>query len=150
MDFQQSRGRNAGRNRTQRIIAETRKTVCAGQSFSSGSFNKGVLQWREQRPDIIYISRKTFCVIAGAERRCRLAEKGEEYKDETLSVRAFGSTDVGVSFLLQAGGKKIFATCKASSVLSKLDIQTMSGGERKQGLKNSTALSAQVHGIFSG
>ena len=28
----------AGMNRTQRIIAETRKTVCAGQSFSSGSF----------------------------------------------------------------------------------------------------------------
>lgn len=25
-----------------------------------------------------------------------------------MSVRAFGSTDVGVSFLLQAGGKKIF------------------------------------------
>ena len=35
-------------------------------------------------------------------------KKGEEYKDETLSVRAFGSTDVGVSFLLQASGKKIF------------------------------------------
>lgn len=49
-----------------------------------------------------------FASSQGAERRCRLAEKGEEYKDETLSVRAFGSTDVGVSFLLQAGGKRFF------------------------------------------
>ena len=36
--FSNQEAGNAGRNRTQRIIAETRKTVCAGQSFSSGSF----------------------------------------------------------------------------------------------------------------
>lgn len=35
-------------------------------------------------------------------------KKGEVYEDELLKVHAFGSTDVGVSFLIEVDGKKVF------------------------------------------
>ena len=40
------------------LFAPPRKVICAGQSFSSRSFNKEVLDWKTQRPDIIYIFSK--------------------------------------------------------------------------------------------
>ena len=35
-------------------------------------------------------------------------EKGGSYKDDCLSVQAFGSTDQGISFLIEISGKSIF------------------------------------------
>ena len=35
-------------------------------------------------------------------------KKGDVYQDEHLTIRAFGSTDVGISFLIEAQGKLIF------------------------------------------
>ena len=35
-------------------------------------------------------------------------KKGDCYADDVLRVHAFGSTDVGISFLVEAEGKKIF------------------------------------------
>ena len=35
-------------------------------------------------------------------------EKGGEYRDDLITVRAYGSTDEGVSFYIEAGGLKIF------------------------------------------
>jgi L-ascorbate metabolism protein UlaG (beta-lactamase superfamily) len=34
--------------------------------------------------------------------------KGEQYRDERVAVKAYGSTDEGISFYIEAGGKKIF------------------------------------------
>ena len=34
--------------------------------------------------------------------------KGEEYRDECVTIKAYGSTDEGVSFYIEAGGLKIF------------------------------------------
>lgn len=37
-----------------------------------------------------------------------MVEEGDCYADDVLRVHAFGSTDVGISFLVEAEGKKIF------------------------------------------
>jgi L-ascorbate metabolism protein UlaG (beta-lactamase superfamily) len=34
--------------------------------------------------------------------------KGETFKDEKIKIKAFGSTDEGISFFIETGGKKIF------------------------------------------
>ena len=91
------------------LLRRPGKLYVLASHFHPDHFNKEVLQWREQRPDIIYIFSKDILRHRRAQKEDAVwLKKGEEYKDETLSVRAFGSTDVGVSFLLQAGGKKIF------------------------------------------
>ena len=72
-------------------------------------FNPEVLEWRNQKPDIRYIFSKDILGRRGvaAADACFLA-KGEAFSDECLSVRAFGSTDIGISFLIEAEGRKIF------------------------------------------
>lgn len=72
-------------------------------------FNPLVLEWREQRPDIIYIlSHDILKKKKVAKEAAIFLRKGESYSDELLRVEAFGSTDVGVSFWVEVAGKTLF------------------------------------------
>lgn len=72
-------------------------------------FNPEILKWKQVRPDIHYIFSKDIL-------RKRLVHqsdadfllKNQVWEDETVRIQAFGSTDVGVSFLIETGGEKIF------------------------------------------
>lgn len=44
----------------------------------------------------------------GRERRCNLSQKEDSYEDHNLWIKAFGSTDSGISFLIEAEGKRLF------------------------------------------
>ena len=75
--------------------------------FHADHFNPHIFSWREQKADVRYILSKDIW----RHRRscCRDVEahwliKDGTYTDDLLSVRAFGSTDVGVSFLLETEG----------------------------------------------
>mgnify|MGYP000079089040 FL=1 len=72
-------------------------------------FNKEVLTFREKHPDIVYIFSQD---ILHEEKLLSTdavwLKKGDCYADDVLRVHAFGSTDVGISFLVEAEGKKIF------------------------------------------
>lgn len=72
-------------------------------------FNPEILEWQNERPDIQYI------LSYDIKRKLRhstvdavFLKKGEMWQDEELTVQAFGSTDVGVSFLIDAEGERIF------------------------------------------
>lgn len=72
-------------------------------------FNKEILQWRLRKPSIRYILSKDILGCKKArEEDAFFIDKGEEYEDSLLSVKAFGSTDAGISFLIEVDGKKIF------------------------------------------
>ncbi|MDR1724703.1 MAG: MBL fold metallo-hydrolase [Tannerella sp.] len=72
-------------------------------------FNSEILQWRSQRPDIKYIlSRDILKKRYAAASDATFLKKGECFEDENIKVQAFGSTDVGVSFLLATESKLIF------------------------------------------
>lgn len=91
------------------LLRRPGKLYVLASHFHPDHFNKEVLRWREVRPDITFVFSKDILRHRKAQQEEALwLKKGEEYEDGTLSVRAFGSTDVGVSFLIQAGGKKIF------------------------------------------
>ncbi|MBM6713426.1 MBL fold metallo-hydrolase [Phocaeicola coprocola] len=72
-------------------------------------FNKEALTFREKHPDIVYIFSQD---ILHEEKLLSTdavwLKKGDCYADDVLRVHAFGSTDVGISFLVEAEGKKIF------------------------------------------
>lgn len=72
-------------------------------------FNPEVLTWRQEHPDIRFIFSKDILEhkLAKPDDACYL-EKGETWSDGMLEVEAFGSTDLGISFLLHLGGKSIF------------------------------------------
>lgn len=72
-------------------------------------FNPEVLSWRLQRPDIVYLLSQDIQALHEAEQAEAVwLKQGDSYSDERLSVHAFGSTDVGISFLVEVDGRKIF------------------------------------------
>lgn len=77
--------------------------------FHPDHFNPEVLQWKEQRPDIHYIFSKDILRHRRANKESAYyISKGESYEDNTLRIDAFGSTDVGSSFLIHLQGMRIF------------------------------------------
>ena len=72
-------------------------------------FNPEILTWKEKCPDIRYVFSKDILKkkLVSADDASFLI-KGDVWEDELVRVKAFGSTDVGVSFLIQTEGKMIF------------------------------------------
>jgi len=79
--------------------------------FSSHShpdhFNTAILDWQKKHPKIHYIFSKDINVEQSAENITFLAPE-EECQIGPLQVKAFGSTDLGVSFLVKVDGTSIF------------------------------------------
>jgi L-ascorbate metabolism protein UlaG (beta-lactamase superfamily) len=77
--------------------------------FHPDHFNPEILSWREKRPDIHYIFSRDILKHrrAKADDACYI-KKGERYEDTNLCIEAFGSTDVGSSFLIDLQGVRIF------------------------------------------
>ena len=72
-------------------------------------FNPEILGWKLVNPDIRYIFSKDILdnKQAGAKDAYYL-DKLDGYEDDILTIKAYGSTDLGVSFLIKVGGKVIF------------------------------------------
>ena len=72
-------------------------------------FNPEVLEWHAQREDLRYIfSRDIRRKMRHSPVEAIFLRKGEEWEDPILKIKAFGSTDAGVSFLVKTGGMRIF------------------------------------------
>lgn len=72
-------------------------------------FNPEILNWKTKRPDIRYLFSKDILEARRVgEREAVFLEKGEVYQDDLMRVKAFGSTDVGISFLMDVAEKRIF------------------------------------------
>lgn len=81
--------------------------------FSSHShrdhFNAEILEWKKLRADIQYIFSKDIVdngLYKGDD--AFIIDKLGVYQDQLITVKAFGSTDIGVSFLIEVDGKTIF------------------------------------------
>lgn len=92
------------------ILKRPGKFYVLSSHFHADHFNQDVLSWKEIRPDIIYVFSKDIWRRRRAVRETDAVwlKKGEVYEDDRVCIRAFGSTDSGVSFLLEVDGKKIF------------------------------------------
>jgi len=72
-------------------------------------FNKEILKWQDDRSDIIYIfSKEIYDNQKARDDAAIYLNKLDTYRDGVLSVQAFGSTDLGGSFLIKANDKTIF------------------------------------------
>lgn len=94
----------------QRLLAQTdKKLYVLASHFHPDHFTREVLEWKEQRPDIVYLfSNDVLKHRRASKDEAVFLRKGESWKDNDLEVEAFGSTDVGVSFLVHLEGKTIF------------------------------------------
>ncbi|MDL2282601.1 MBL fold metallo-hydrolase [Parabacteroides sp. OttesenSCG-928-G06] len=72
-------------------------------------FNREILSWKEQKANITYLFSRDILHHKKAKGDAAVyLLKGETYKDEHIELKAFGTTDMGISFLIRAEGKTIF------------------------------------------
>jgi L-ascorbate metabolism protein UlaG (beta-lactamase superfamily) len=88
------------------------KDVLVFSSHShSDHFNPVILEWRKVRPDINYILSSDIGIDIEVEsnndKLYHLSAK-EELRLKDVSIKAFGSTDIGISFLVRVDGVDIF------------------------------------------
>lgn len=77
--------------------------------FHPDHFNREVLSWKSVRPDIHYIFSKDILKHRRASSEdATYINKGEACEDKNILIRAFGSTDVGISFLIELQGTRLF------------------------------------------
>ena len=73
-------------------------------------YNPEILTWKNLKNNIHYIfpcEMSSLDELSGLPNIVYL-DRGESYEDDRLRVNAFGSTDMGVSYLVTAEGKTIF------------------------------------------
>lgn len=92
-----------------RLLGNPGEIYVLSSHFHPDHFNKEILSWKNTRPGIHYIFSRDILEHnkAGKEDAVYL-DKSEMYSDEWLSVKAYGSTDAGISFLIQIEDYTIF------------------------------------------
>lgn len=73
-------------------------------------FNPEILSWKQRYGDITYIFSRDVRKKLRTEQREGIIflSKSEEWSDAAVKIKAYGSTDVGVSFFIEGGEKRIF------------------------------------------
>lgn len=87
---------------------KTKRNVYVFISHSHGDhFDPAVLQWGKTNPEINYVISSDVPVPSG---QCKgqILSAYESWENESVKVETFGSTDEGISFLVQADGLSIF------------------------------------------
>jgi len=91
------------------LLQKPGKLYVLATHFHPDHFNREILTWKEQRPDIHYIFSKDILKSHRTQAEDAIyIKKGETYEDETLRIDAFGSTDVGSSFLIHLQDWSVF------------------------------------------
>ena len=78
--------------------------------FHEDHFTNEIFEWKKQKPNITYILSKDIYKHrrAGKEDADVWLAKGGTWSDDTISVWAMGSTDSGVSWIVETKGHRIF------------------------------------------
>ncbi|TWV10464.1 MBL fold metallo-hydrolase [Bacteroidaceae bacterium HV4-6-C5C] len=77
--------------------------------FHPDHFNRDILSWKAEHPNIHYILSKDILKHRRASKEDGVyINKGEVYEDENIRIEAFGSTDSGISFLINLQGMRLF------------------------------------------
>lgn len=107
--FEDSLGRDKGVVYDRILYRSSQKLYVLCSHGHSDHFNPDVLKWRDIRSDITYIFSKDIQASAGLKLRdINFLDKGEVFKDDTLKITAYGSTDLGISFKIEVDNRVIF------------------------------------------
>lgn len=93
-----------------RILQESKPLYVLCTHHHHDHYNDEILKWEERyKGSLKYIFSTDIKEQYGVDKEgVVFLEKGNTYQDEYLSIKAFGSTDAGVSFLIRIDSKIIF------------------------------------------
>lgn len=91
------------------VLNQPKPLYILSSHFHPDHFSREIFQWKEQKKNIVYLlSHDILKRKKVTEEEAIFLQKGDDYTDDCLLVRAFGSTDVGVSFEVECEGWKVF------------------------------------------
>ncbi|MCD8030872.1 MAG: MBL fold metallo-hydrolase [Bacteroides sp.] len=92
-----------------RLLPDPKPLYILSTHFHPDHFNREILSWHQEHPDIHYIfSRDILKHRRASVQDAIWLRQGDTYQDDLLKIEAFGSTDVGISFLMETEGKRMF------------------------------------------
>lgn len=93
----------------QKVLKSDKKLYILCTHSHQDHFNPEILEWKKHKNNITYIFSKDILDNKMAnESDAVYMDKLDIYEDESLWIQAFGSTDLGISFLIKADDKTIF------------------------------------------
>lgn len=87
-------------------LKENRKIIVFSSHGHGDHFNAEVLEWKKEIQNIQYVLSSDIKVEPDS--NIHLMEPYESLKIYDVSIHSFGSTDIGLSFLVNVDGKNIF------------------------------------------
>lgn len=98
--------------------------------FHPDHFNRRILSWKERKDNITYIFSKDILKHkrAGREDADVWLAKGGHWEDGNISVTATGSTDSGVSWVVECAGKRIFHAGDLNNWYARFLAESYEGG----------------------
>lgn len=91
------------------LLKKSQKIYVLSTHSHADHFNKNILNWRKERSDIQYIFSKEILDSRHLkDEDITYLDILKIYSDDNIKIQAFGSTDIGGSFLIECEGKKIF------------------------------------------
>lgn len=98
------------KNVVPQFLRKNKRLYVFSSHFHEDHFNKDILKWKKNKADTTYIFSKDIL----KHKRARKEDadiwlaKGSTWTDGIVSVWASGSTDIGVSWIIETEGKRIF------------------------------------------
>lgn len=91
------------------LLQQPKKLYILSTHSHFDHFNPEILSWKTVKKDIVYLFSKDILDNASAQKEDAIyLDKGDTYCDDLLTIKAYGSTDIGVSFLLRFDNRSIF------------------------------------------
>lgn len=84
-----------------------KKIIVFSSHSHSDHFNPEIFKWQQKRPDIQYILSSDIDVPENIS-NIRSLSPGEVIQEDDLTIKAYNSTDIGISFFVQCDGLRIF------------------------------------------
>ncbi len=86
----------------------TKKIYVLASHAHGDHFDPAILDWRNHKQIQYIFSKDIQSAKQIQEGMATFIDKGETYEDEYIRIKAYGSTDIGVSFYIEAEGKTLF------------------------------------------
>lgn len=92
------------------VLQSKKPLYVLSSHFHEDHFNREIFEWKKIKPNITYILSKDILRHrrASKDEADAWLAKGASWADDRISVRALGSTDSGVSWIVETEGKRIF------------------------------------------
>ena len=91
------------------LLKKEKPIYVLSSHFHGDHFNPEILKWKNKNPNITYIFGKDILIEQLADLNdANYLDKGDSYKDNLITIKAFGSTDSGISFLINIENKTLF------------------------------------------